>query len=248
MHAGKINKDFETRREEGIPSASFSYDGYKIADLAVRALICEVDTTPKPGLVDRDNNGAHTDMNHFMFLRSALALRPCFVQCADLGLGGMVSADELRKIGLAGETAMFEATGGVNTHKGLIFSLGILCAACGILLAQKYAQDEDNFDGAIRFDGEELQKTCVEIAAALLGTEAEPTEAPRSGAVAETHGEVVRKTTGISGVKGEALSGFETAFTLGLPALQDALDRVGEMNEACAETLIHLLAATDDSN
>lgn len=248
MHAGKINKDFETRREEGIPSASFSYDGYKIADLAVRALICEVDTTPKPGLVDRDNNGAHTDMNHFMFLRSALALRPCFVQCADLGLGGMVSAQELRQIGLAGETAMFEATGGVNTHKGLVFSLGILCAACGILLAQKYAQDEDDFDGAIRFDGEELQKTCAQIAAGLLGEMPGQKGAPRSGAVAETHGEVVRRETGISGVKGEALSGFETAFTLGLPVLRDALDRVGEMNEACAETLIHLLAKTDDSN
>ena len=248
MHAGKINKDFETRREEGIPSASFSYDGYKIADLAVRALICEVDTTPKPGLVDRDNNGAHTDMNHFMFLRSALALRPCFVQCADLGLGGMVSADELRQIGLAGETAMFEATGGVNTHKGLVFSLGILCAACGILLAQKYALDEDNFDGAIRFDGEELQKTCAQIAAGLLGEMPGQKGAPRSGAVAETHGEVVRRETGISGVKGEALSGFETAFSLGLPVLREALDRVGEMNEACAETLIHLLAKTDDSN
>lgn len=238
MHAGKINKDFETRREEGIPSASFSYDGYKIADLAVRALICEVDTTPKPGLVDRDNNGAHTDMNHFMFLRSALALRPCFVQCADLGLGGMVSADELRQIGLAGETAMFEATGGVNTHKGLVFSLGILCAACGILLAQKYALDEDNFDGAIRFDGEELRTQCAAIAKALL----------LDDVGGETHGEVVRRETGISGVKGEALSGFETAFTLGLPVLRDALDRVGEMNEACVETLIHLLAKTDDSN
>ncbi|MBO5666457.1 MAG: triphosphoribosyl-dephospho-CoA synthase, partial [Firmicutes bacterium] len=146
------------------------------------------------------------------------------------------------------EAAMFEATGGVNTHKGLIFSLGILCAACGILLAQKYAQDEDDFDGSIRFDGEELQKTCAQIAAGLLGENPAQTGAPRSGAVAETHGEVVRKTTGISGVKGEALSGFETAFTLGLPVLQDALDRVGEMNEACAETLIHLLATTDDSN
>ena len=238
MHAGKINKDFETRREEGIPSASFSYDGYKIADLAVRALICEVDTTPKPGLVDRDNNGAHTDMNHFMFLRSALALRPCFVQCADLGLGGMVSTDELRQIGLAGETAMFEATGGVNTHKGLVFSLGILCTACGILLAQKYALEEDNFDGAIRFDGEELRTQCAAIAKALL----------LDDVGGETHGEVVRRETGISGVKGEALSGFETAFTLGLPVLRDALDRVGEMNEACVETLIHLLAKTDDSN
>ena len=246
MHAGKINNAFETRREEGIPSASFSYDGYQIADLAVRSLICEVDTTPKPGLVDRENNGAHTDMDHFLFLRSALALRNCFVQCADLGLTGTVSADELRRIGLAGEASMFEATGGVNTHKGLIFSLGIVCAACGRLLAKKMTSDENAFDGAIRFEADELRKSCAEIAKLLLET-----GAPRSGAVAgeeKTHGEEVRKATGISGVKGEALSGFGTAFDVGLPVLREALDRMGEMNEACAETLIHLLARTEDSN
>ena len=251
MHERKINYAFETRREEGIPSASFSYDGYKIADLAVRALICEVDTTPKPGLVDRENNGAHTDMDHFLFLRSALALRNCFVQCADLGLTGTVSADELRRIGLAGEASMFEATGGVNTHKGLIFSLGIVCAACGRLLAQKITLDENAFDGAIRFEAEELRKSCAEIAKLLLCDDAAEAGAPRSGAVAgeeKTHGEEVRQITGISGVKGEALSGFETAFDVGLPVLREVLDRMGEMNEACVETLIHLLARTEDSN
>ncbi|MBQ6949309.1 MAG: triphosphoribosyl-dephospho-CoA synthase [Firmicutes bacterium] len=251
MHERKINYAFETRREEGIPSASFSYDGYKIADLAVRSLICEVDTTPKPGLVDRENNGAHTDMNHFLFLRSALALRNCFVQCADIGLTGTVSADELRRIGLAGEASMFEATGGVNTHKGLIFSLGIVCAACGRLLAQKITLDENAFDGAIRFEAEELRKSCAEIAMLLLCVDAAEAGAPRSGAVAgeeKTHGEEVRQITGISGVKGEALSGFETAFDVGLPVLREVLDRMGEMNEACVETLIHLLARTEDSN
>ncbi len=261
MHAGKINNAFETRREDGIPSASFSYDGYKIADLAVRALICEVDTTPKPGLVDRDNNGAHKDMDHFMFLRSALALRNCFVQCADLGLSfdpgatadrgfSAEEAEALRKIGLAGEEAMFQTTGGVNTHKGLIFSLGILCTACGILFAQKAALDEGrNFDGAIRFGEAELRTKCAEIAAALLCDDTAEAGAERSGAVAgETHGQIVQKATGISGVKGEALSGFGTAFETGLPILREALDLTGELNGACVETMIHLLAETDDSN
>ena len=250
MHAGKINNAFETRREEGIPSASFSYDGYKIADLAVRALICEVDTTPKPGLVDRDNDGAHKDMNHFMFLRSALALRNCFVECADLGLRcedfDAEEAAELRRIGLAGETAMFQATGGVNTHKGLIFSLGIISFACGFLLAQKYALDEDDFDGALRFEAEELRDVCRRMAELLLGTKAQRSEAV--AAEGETHGQQVQRETGISGVKGEALSGFGTAFEEGLPVLRAALDFTGEMNEACVETLIHLLAKTDDSN
>ena len=113
-------------------------------------------------------------------------------------------------------------------------------------MAQKITLGENAFDGAIRFEAEELRKSCAEIAKLLLET-----GAPRSGAVAgeeKTHGEEVRKATGISGVKGEALSGFGTAFDVGLPVLRETLDRMGEMNEACVETLIHLLARTEDSN
>ena len=84
------------------------------SDVAVRALICEVDATPKPGLVDRENNGAHRDMDHAMFLRSAQALGPCFADCARLGYDWNCSgepeerlADRLRAIGLDGERAMY---------------------------------------------------------------------------------------------------------------------------------------------
>ncbi|MBO4990861.1 MAG: triphosphoribosyl-dephospho-CoA synthase [Firmicutes bacterium] len=218
------------------------------SDFAVRALICEVDATPKPGLVDRENNGAHRDMDHTMFLRSAQALGPCFADCARLGYDWNRSgepeerlADRLRAIGLDGERAMYRATGGVNTHKGLVFSLGILCTAWGMLASSPQRERDGLRNCDPQRFAHQLQAACGRLAAILLGEE-KPTEAE------ETHGQQVRRTTGISGVKGEALSGFGTAFEEGLPRLNEALSRGSSMNDACVETLIHLLARTDDSN
>ena len=118
------------------PAASVSSISSNIAELAVSALLAEVWTTPKPGLVDRNNNGAHTDMDLTMFERSALALETSFLQCAEAGEclkhDLPILAAKLRTIGLQAESRMYEATGGVNTHKGAIFSMGILCAAAAM--------------------------------------------------------------------------------------------------------------------
>ena len=104
------------------PAASVSSISSNIAELAVSALLAEVWTTPKPGLVDRNNNGAHTDMDLTMFERSALALETSFLQCAEAGEclkhDLPILAAKLRTIGLQAESRMYEATGGVNTHKG----------------------------------------------------------------------------------------------------------------------------------
>jgi len=114
-----------------------------VAALAVRALLYEVNTTPKPGLVDRNNCGSHKDMNTFTFLNSAAALWPYFHQCAKTGYysteTGSAPAEvfsSLRKHGRAAELTMYHATGGVNTHKGAVFSLGIICAAAARALHQ----------------------------------------------------------------------------------------------------------------
>ena len=106
----------------------------RIAELAERALLCELAVTPKPGLVDMETNGAHEDMDRFTFVRSACALRPCFERCARLGMENRSTEEtffRLRREGLLAEETMLAATGGVNTHKGAIFSLGLLCCAAG---------------------------------------------------------------------------------------------------------------------
>lgn len=299
MHAGKITKKFRTRGEEGIPSASFFYNGMEaerlfewLSDLAEKSLICEVDATPKPGLVDRENSGAHNDMDRAMFLRSARALRGFFRQCAEIGAACGAATEEtfavnpvetpannpvktsvaesrlrvlagkLRRAGLQGEAAMYAVTGGVNTHKGLIFSLGILCAACGIMAGSKSRPDAglspkdaplpgDTLpsNGMPMFDEADLQRTCVRIATALLCGQTFQEGAEGAGAGTEpTHGQLVFQRTGIGGIKEEAASGFSTAFEKGLPQLRKALSEGASMNDALVETLLHLLAETDDSN
>ena len=179
----------------------------EIGDLAVKALVYELATTPKPGLVDKENNGAHKDMDYEMFKKSASSLRNCFEQCTLAGLEHEKGplAFRLRKIGLAGEKEMFKVTGGVNTHKGLVFSLGIICAAIGAL-------GEESSRNPMM-----LQTACAKISRSVL----EENTTPQN-----THGNQVYAKTGVYGVKGEALSGFNTAFKVGLSALRAALASV----------------------
>ncbi len=103
---------------------------YIIAHLATRALHAELDTTPKPGLVDKDNSGAHRDMDHALMSRSIRAIHPYFVRLALLGFtDDMPSHDDIVKTGIEAERAMFEATNGVNTYKGALFSMGLAVVA-----------------------------------------------------------------------------------------------------------------------
>ncbi|MBR5517256.1 MAG: triphosphoribosyl-dephospho-CoA synthase [Firmicutes bacterium] len=201
----------------------------EIGDLAVKALVYELATTPKPGLVDKENSGAHTDMDYAMFRQSAQCLRNCYEQCALAGVEHDKEPLEwrLRKIGLAGEKEMFKVTGGVNTHKGLIFSLGIICAALGTLGSYQ------------NIEASALQMRCREIARRILEINNTPSN---------THGNQVYAKTGIYGAKGEALSGFNTAFKVGLPSLRNALKNGYSGNDAMVITLLNLMAVTEDSN
>ncbi len=107
-----------------------------LGNLAVEALIAEVDLTPKPGLVDRRNNGAHRDMDRELFHRSARALEPYFRHAAELGMERADCMAALQSAGRAAEGAMLEATGGVNTHRGAVYACGILTAALGSVLVR----------------------------------------------------------------------------------------------------------------
>ncbi len=106
----------------------------RIATLAQRALLHEAACSPKPGLVDRFGPGAHKDMDFWTFVDSASVLAPYFRDCVRVGMRETTPErvfSALRYPGMRAETAMLAVTGGVNTHKGAIFSLGILCSAVG---------------------------------------------------------------------------------------------------------------------
>ncbi|MBR3786145.1 MAG: triphosphoribosyl-dephospho-CoA synthase [Firmicutes bacterium] len=198
-------------------------DGKIIGDLAVRALKLEAGTTPKPGLVDRANNGAHRDMDYAMFLASSEALRTCFVSCAEIG----ADPQKLREAGIRGEASMYEATNHVNTHKGLIFSMGIFCGAFGELVQKKEAVTEEAVQGLVK-----------DLAHALL----------QNDTASKTHGRQVLETTGTGGIRAEAMSGFAGAFHIGLPALRKALAEGFPFERAMVKTLLTLMCQTEDSN
>ena len=130
--------ELQKRTAEILYRSCLSRSADTIAEYAVRALLYEVSVTPKPGLVDRNNNGSHRDMDFYSFLGSSAALWPYFRACAAIGQETAACPPEetfrlLRDPGKEAELRMLRATGGVNTHKGAIFTLGIAAAAAGRL-------------------------------------------------------------------------------------------------------------------
>ncbi|MDO4556339.1 MAG: triphosphoribosyl-dephospho-CoA synthase, partial [Lachnospiraceae bacterium] len=113
-----------------------------IGNLAEKAMLDEVFTTPKPGLVDCYSNGAHLDMDLSLFCKSAKAITPHMTQMALLGADSVNLNTNLfqkiRKIGIEAEKAMFHATNGVNTHKGMIFSMGVFSTVAGYCFRHNY--------------------------------------------------------------------------------------------------------------
>lgn len=207
-----------------------------IATRAYFALIQEVSTTPKPGLVDGNNTGAHKDMDLRHFFASANALRPYFCAVAERGfltrdLDPQETFRQIRPLGLDAEDAMLKATHGVNTHKGAIFSLGLLCAAMGRLSPDLWQP-------------EALLAECAAMAAGVVALDFSGVTAQ----TAKTSGERIYAQHGLTGVRGQAEAGFPAVQDVGLPVLLKALEKGLSLNDAAAITLLHLIAATDDTN
>ena len=206
----------------------------KIASLAVESLLFEVAATPKPGLVDRENSGAHTDMDFSVFLRSAAALSPFFLTFAAFGFSSAgkdpVSVfSDARKIGLEAEKEMFRATNGVNTHKGLIFSMGLLCLSSGMLSGE----------------GESATPSAVSARVAEMTSglcEKDFLNSPM------TNGEKIHAKTGVTGARGMAESGFSAVVNDFLPFLESRLDSGEDTNLALVRTLLFILSQIDDTN
>lgn len=197
----------------------------KIGELAQKALLYEAATTPKPGLVDCENSGSHTDMDLFSFVNSACALRSYFEECALMGMEGG-SFEQLQYAGLQAEDRMLEAAK-VNTHKGAIFALGILCWAVGSC-GMKSSLDE-------------ILQQAAEMGKRALGQ-------MKSGCRSETGGERQFMQYGLTGARGEAASGFRTVREIALPALEQAISEGNSIPDAGLHALIALISKVQDSN
>lgn len=198
----------------------------RAANHALRSLLYEVSVTPKPGLVDRWDSGAHGDMDYYSFVDSAAALAPYFLRCARLGQRSLCPPAEmlnlLRPLGMQAEADMKRATRGVNTHKGLIFSLGILCAASGRL-----------GKGA---DTDALCALAADIAAPAM-----------ADAALGSHGDLAHGLYGARGARGEAAAGFPAA-RVALPLLKEALAQGEGIDRAGVKALLLLMTQVFDTN
>lgn len=213
---------------------------YIIAHLATQALQAELDTTPKPGLVDKDNNGAHRDMDYALMQRSIDTLHPYFVKLALLGCAdALPTHTSIRDIGIEAERAMLSATNGVNTHKGALFSMGLAVVAAAHE-ERKIAANEEQILKE-RNGGEDilvsLQTTIKALAASFPDTNG-------------THGSkaklLSKGTTAIKGALDNAREGYEMLFAEWLPFY---IERRKEHDaHTLHKTLLRIMCDLDDTN
>jgi triphosphoribosyl-dephospho-CoA synthase len=219
------------------PHIDASIQAGDVVGLVERALLMEVRLTPKPGLVDIRNSGAHQDMDLAAFERSTAAITPWMEKFFVMGNSTASAKDEavltmLRPLGVACEHDMLQATNGVNTHRGAIFAFGLLSAALGRLIAK----------------GEPLEQNrlCDQVARFCHNMVARELSAQHGGEASKSEAHFLR--FGMAGARGEAESGFRTVRTQALPVYNRVLQDHDDTHLALLQTLLHLMAWNEDTN
>lgn len=197
-----------------------------IATCAGEALREELAAYPKPGLVSFRDSGSHGDMDAGVFLASVSSLHPHFESAALAG-SRQVSMNELRRQGRKAEQDMLAATRGVNTHRGAIFSLGLICAAAGARSAEPNTTKRNALGRIVaqRWGADILDRNAFE---------------------GNSHGQSVFRRYGALGARGEAANGFPHVYGVGLPAFRGALKR-HPREKAVIQCLFALLARVPDT-
>lgn len=207
------------------PSAAV--DSARLGRLAVASLHAELALAPKPGLVTPFDRGSHHDMDAGTFLRSLFALRHYFTAIACAGADDAPFAT-LRAHGIAAETAMLRATGGINTHRGAIFSLGLLVAAAARCRRQ--------------------QGHAPPAAQVCLGVQHWADDFAAAPLDASSPGQRARLRHGVAGVREQAAAGYPLLRELAVPTLRHALHHGLARDAAMCQTLMQLVAQVDDLN
>ena len=200
-----------------------------IGRAATLALWDELSLSPKPGLVTLVDCGSHDDMDAHTFMRSLFSLRHYFVQIAEAGFAGAEFAG-LERLGIDAEARMIAATDGVNTHRGAIFMLGLLCASAGAVTREQGGVERPaQLREALRRNWGDVLSRRSQRAPTLPG-----------GIAARRHG--------LRSASEEAAQGFPVLFETAVPALVSALARGLTPQQARLDALFHVMAVLDDSN
>ena len=257
----------------------------ELEECARRAVLSEVETTPKPGLVDLENQGAHRDMDSALFVKSAKVLTPWFGKFAWAGLTSEISENqsekelfrELRRLGRQAETEMFRETKGVNTHKGMIFSMAVVCGAAGKLFSEgkecmaanlsekcaeiarysledfEYISGKNSLDNSDKMKKRTFKSQSPEKKGSDEFISKEWSAGDKKNEKSEndpydTHGIIQYKMRGIQGARKEAAEGFPTVVQFGLPVLKDSLKKGESLNTASIRALLSMMGETEDTN
>lgn len=200
---------------------------HRLGRLAIASLHAELSCSPKPGLVTPFSRGSHDDMDAATFMRSLFALRGYFVAVAATA-ALTTSLLPLRALGMTAESAMLAATGGINTHRGAIFSLGLLVAQSARLQQA-------------RPHGASAEAVCLAVGTwrdALLQAPLNP----------DSPGQRACREHGVQGVREQAADGYPLLREVAIPVLRDCRQRGINEDAARVQTLMHLIAVTDDLN
>lgn len=211
LDKGNLKEAMEYIPESTVP--------YLVADLAERALRMELDTTPKPGLVDRQDNGAHKDMDYALMSKSISALRPYLTRLA-VESAKDIDPVKIKEIGIEAEKAMLKATSGVNTHKGALFCIGLSVAAASCLACSTGAVEAYSFK-------ELVSRAASEIPSAR-----------------GTHGAEAKRSFKAVGALENARAAYPELFTDWLPYYRSL---EGDPFR-CHKTLLHIMTTLDDTN
>lgn len=204
------------------------------------AVMAEAISWPSPGLVSSIDRGSHDDMDIYTFINSSIALSDYFKMAAENGIKHAFGSDLpslfpiLQRLGLEAEADMFDMTGGVNTHRGMIFHGLLLCAAAGVAYMRDKSFVPGQICGYIR-----------EFAADDIGRQLE--HAGKLPYDKLTVGLKAYCRYGLKGIRGEAMDGYKSVFEAGLPALKEAMARGRELREAIIHTLLALMSKTEDT-
>lgn len=206
-----------------------SPDDQALARAAVNAMRDELQAYPKPGLVSPVDSGAHADMDFDLMCQSADSLLGPFASLAAAGRAAASFEQALMPLGIEAERGMLAVTGGVNTHRGAIFSVGLMVAA----IARSQTCTASPSPSAVR--------------AALKETWGDALDAHAERDHAASHGGLVRRRTGRDGARREAARAFPGVFETGLPTYRAARAAGLDDNAASVHTLFALMASLDDT-
>ena len=207
----------------------FDADLQKVSQYLTQAILLEVSTHPKPGLVTRLSNGAHKDMSIFTFMMSKAFNDLQYIGQAHRGTLAELFC-KLRSYGVGAEAELLRVTKGVNTQRGILFAGGIVSAVSGYAMNMGLSRDA-------------LLPLIKEMAAGLVARELKNLDH-----AAMTAGEKLYYKYGITGIRGEVENGFPSVVNYGLPAFEDAFDKGATINDALVHALIALMTVVEDSN